>query len=162
MTLKYAGFWLRLIADLIDSTILSAVSWLVEMMLLGAVFWIGVLVKGTGVPHGAFSDSFNPFMLQIINLVVYAAVAAPYYVIGHYRWGTTLGKLPLKIYVVNAGDAKPITLKQSWIRFIGYLVSYLPLGTGYLMAAFHPEKRALHDLMAGTISVRRTKTNQLT
>ena len=96
-------------------------------------------------------------VLQIIDTVVYTALATPYFVWGHYRYQTTPGKRVLKLYVVRADDGLGITLKQSWIRYVGYLVSYLPLGCGYLMAAFSPRKQALHDLMAKTICVREVK-----
>jgi uncharacterized RDD family membrane protein YckC len=104
-----------------------------------------------------FWDAFDPLWLQIVNAGLYVLMAFPYYVIGHYRYGTTLGKRPLRVYVVQAGSFERITLKQSVIRFFGYLVSYLPFGAGFLMAAFHPQKRALHDLIAGTVSVRRER-----
>jgi uncharacterized RDD family membrane protein YckC len=52
----------------------------------------------------------------------------------------------------------PISMKQSVIRSIGYAISYLPLAAGYLMAAFHPEKRALHDLLAGTVSISKERS----
>ena len=44
-------------------------------------------------------------------------------------------------------------MKQSVVRTVGYALSYAPLGAGFLMAAIHPEKRALHDLIAGTVSI---------
>jgi uncharacterized RDD family membrane protein YckC len=47
----------------------------------------------------------------------------------------------------------PISLKQSWIRCLSYTLSYLPMCAGFIMAAFQPEKRALHDLIAGTVSI---------
>jgi uncharacterized RDD family membrane protein YckC len=67
----------------------------------------------------------------------------------------------LKIYVVDAKSFKPITLKQSVLRCMGYVVSGLPFLCGYLMAAFHPEKKALHDLIGGTVSIiKEKKTGQ--
>jgi uncharacterized RDD family membrane protein YckC len=37
---------------------------------------------------------------------------------------------------------------------LGYLVSLLTLGLGFLLAAFDAEGRALHDRIAGTVVVR--------
>jgi uncharacterized RDD family membrane protein YckC len=37
---------------------------------------------------------------------------------------------------------------------LGYLLSLLTLGLGFLLAAFNREGRALHDLLAGTVVVR--------
>lgn len=144
--IRYAGFWVRFIADLIDSTLLTVASWFLELVLLGAVYWLGHFAA-------PFQDAFNPFMLQILNLALYATLAFGYYTWGHYRYGTTFGKRPFRVYVVTEKNRLPITMKQSVIRSVGYAVSYLPLAAGFLMAAFHPEKRALHDILAGTVSI---------
>jgi uncharacterized RDD family membrane protein YckC len=151
---RYAGFWIRLVADLIDTLILTVASWFLELMILGVVYWLGSFGK-------PFADAFNPFFLQIFNGVLYVLLALPYYTWGHYRYGTTLGKRPLQVYVVTASQGLPISLKQSWIRCFGYVLSYLPFCAGFIMAAFHPEKRALHDLLAGTVSVQKLRSRKI-
>jgi uncharacterized RDD family membrane protein YckC len=151
---RYAGFWIRLIADLIDTTLLTVASWFLELMILGVVYWVGTWMGRYSAP---FQDAFNPFMLQVFNGVLYLVVAFPYYTWGHYRYGTTLGKKPFQVYVVNHSNHLPISLKQSMIRSFAYAISYLPFVAGFLMAAFHPEKRALHDLIAGTVSISKEK-----
>lgn len=157
-TVRFAGFWVRWLAELVDSIILTVVATLLELMFLGAWYWIRILAMGESA--GSFSESYNAFMFQVFNALLYLVLAVPYYIYAHYRYGTTLGKVWLNIYVVNHSDHRAITLRQSVIRCLSYAVSYLPLMTGYLMAAFHPEKRALHDLIAGTVSVRRAKVIQ--
>jgi uncharacterized RDD family membrane protein YckC len=154
---RYAGFWIRLIADLIDTALLTVVSWFLELMILGLIYWSGLLATYKGHAVAGFNDAFNPFFLQVFNGILYALIAIPYYVWGHCRYGTTYGKLPFRIYVVNSADLMPISLKQSWIRCVGYIVSYLPFCAGFVMAAYHPRKRALHDLLAGTVSIRKEK-----
>jgi uncharacterized RDD family membrane protein YckC len=154
---RYAGFWIRLVADVIDTLLLTVAAWFLELMFLGVVYFVG---SYTGQYHKPFNDAFNPFFLQIFNGVLYMLLAIPYFVWGHYRYGTTIGKRPFRIYVVSHDNYLPISLIQSWIRCGGYIVSYLPFGVGYLMAAFQPEKRALHDLMAGTVSIMKTKPHR--
>jgi len=153
---RYAGFWIRFLADIIDSTLLTFVSWFLELICLGAFYWIQVLFhfrEGSG-----FWSAYNPFFIQILNIGFYGVVAFPYYVWGHYRYGTTVGKKPFHIYVVQNGDLSPLTSKQSVVRCLAYVISYLPFSAGFSMAAFHPQKRALHDLIAGTVSIRRVAT----
>lgn len=140
----YAGFWVRFLADIIDNLILTVASWLLELMILGVVYWLGSHEK-------SFQDAFNSLMLQVLNGALCLFLAFPYYTWGHYRYGTTLGKRPFRIYVVSNTDFLPITLKQSIIRTLGYALSYIPFGAGFLMVAFQPEKRGLHDLVAGTV-----------
>ena len=139
MSNKFAGFWIRLVAHIIDSLVLTVASTAPEY-LIAKIFGINL-------------EMSNAFLLQILNVGLYFCCAFPYYTWGHYRYGTTLGKRPFRIYVVNYKDQAPITVGQSIIRTLAYALSYLPFCTGYLMAAFHPEKRGLHDLVAGTVSV---------
>ncbi|MGA7985503.1 MAG: RDD family protein [Burkholderiales bacterium] len=40
-----------------------------------------------------------------------------------------------------------------FIRFLGYFVSIVPLGLGFLWIAFDRKKRGWHDLIAGTVVV---------
>jgi uncharacterized RDD family membrane protein YckC len=124
---------------LIDTGILTGASWLIELPL---------------------PTRWNGLLLQVIDTVVYMILATPYFVYGHYKYQTTPGKRVLRLYVVRADNGLGITLKQSWIRCLGYVVSYIPLACGYLMAAIQPRKQALHDLMAGTICVRETKIRE--
>lgn len=150
---KYAGFWVRFVADLIDSLGLTLLSFLLEGLVLGVIYSFWGLMGSEPLP--GFWSAFDPFMVQVLNMGLYFALAIPYYVVGHQRWGTTLGKRLFHVYVVNRADLGPLTLGQSVSRYLAYFVSALPVGAGYTMAGFHPEKRALHDLIAGTVSIRR-------
>lgn len=150
---KYAGFWVRFVADLIDSTGLTVLSFILEAVVLGAFYLLLRLIQSEPLPD--IWNAFDPFMVQVLNMGLYFCLSFPYYVIGHQKWGTTFGKRLFGVYVVNHTDLGPLTLGQSVSRYLSYFVSALPLAAGYTMAAFHPEKRALHDLIAGTVSIRK-------
>ena len=150
MKIRYAGFWIRCLAHIIDTVITEAAGLLVTLMLLGVFYLLG------GV-HETFWNAYNSLYVQIVEGVVGLGIVIPYYVIGHFRYGTTLGKRLFRIYVVDAKTLKPISLRQSWIRCFAYVVSYLPIGVGFLMVAFQPRKQALHDLIAGTVSIRKDR-----
>lgn len=155
--MKFAGFWIRLLADILDTALLTIVSWVLELGVMGAVFWVKWLL---GQRDLNYFEVFSPFVTQVVNLVLYGLVAAPYYIWGHYRFSTTLGKRPFSIYVVDGEAGRAISLKQSIIRFVAYLPSYLIFAAGFVMAAFHPKKMALHDLLAGTVSVIKKKSKE--
>ncbi|HUP56776.1 MAG TPA: RDD family protein [Bdellovibrionota bacterium] len=149
MAFRYAGFWVRLIATLIDGLGLTLASWVLQLALVGAYYWMGRLV-------GSEPAELSGFVLQVIEAVLYALISVPYFIWAHYKYQTTFGKVAVKVYVVREDNGLGITLKQSVIRCLAYLLSYLPLGTGYLMAAFNPKKQALHDLIAKTVCVRQS------
>jgi uncharacterized RDD family membrane protein YckC len=163
MNTKYAGFWIRLVADIIDSIVLNVAMWLVQYSLLGIFYlvWKAYLTShGQAVP--GFSDAFNAFWIQMFGLGLLAVISFPYYVWGHFRYGTTLGKRVFRIYVVDYASQNQMSLKQSIIRFFSYGLSYIVFATGFIMAGFHPKKRALHDLLAGTISIIKPKEKEAT
>jgi uncharacterized RDD family membrane protein YckC len=160
---KPANFWLRALAHLIDSIILNVASWLLQLGMFWPVYQgLAFLAHRRGDSVAPFDDYFNPWLTQIADAILYIALAALYFVWGQLRYGTTPGKWPFRIRVVDAKTRGPISAKQAWIRFGSYALSYVPLGCGYLMALFHPERKALHDLIAGTISVRAPKASMET
>lgn len=64
-------------------------------------------------------------------------------------WQATLGKRLLGIKVVHA-DGAPIGLGRALGRFFAAGLSWLSLNIGHVMAAWTPERRALHDYVANT------------
>jgi uncharacterized RDD family membrane protein YckC len=66
----------------------------------------------------------------------------------------TVGKIALSIYVTDK-NGDPIDFRRASIRYWGKVLSSLALMLGWLMAAFSPSKRALHDYLAGTLVLRR-------
>jgi len=71
-----------------------------------------------------------------------------------YLWvtweGRTIGKKMMGTKIVSYPDYQEISTGTAVIRMIGYSLSGLLFGLGYLMIAFREDKRGLHDLLAGT------------
>ena len=136
--MSYAGFWIRFCAHIIDFALVN----LVELGLEYAIC----------TPLGV-----SAFAQQIVGVFFSFALAYFYYVEIPIRRGTTLGKQIFEIYVVDEATGKIFSRKQAVIRLCGYLASYAIVGCGFLMAAFHPQKKCLHDLFARTVSIRRKR-----
>ena len=107
--MKYAGFWIRLIANFVDTAILALISWGV-----GCLVFLG--------------QDFNALSTQMGMGGIYSAVSLLYFSFMHFRYGTTVGKKILGIYVVREGDFKKLRLGQSVLRAVGYWLSWLPFG----------------------------------
>ncbi|HEX8128147.1 MAG TPA: RDD family protein [Pyrinomonadaceae bacterium] len=68
--------------------------------------------------------------------------------------GTTVGKWATGLRIERQ-NGEPLGFGHATLRHtLGYLVSLLTFGLGFLLAAFDAEGRALHDRIAGTIVVR--------
>lgn len=79
-----------------------------------------------------------------------------YFVISWTRGGQTIGMKPWRLRVVCA-NGSPIDAKRATIRFLLALISLAVLGLGFLWALFDPQRRAWHDVAAGTLLVRLEK-----
>ena len=133
-----AGFWRRGAALGVDAMWLFCVA--------GAVSW---LLFGHAIPH-APSASPSAFLARTFQQLLPAVV----FIVGWARWGGTPGKLLLELRVVDARSGGRPGWIQAAIRCLGYVVSALPLGLGFVWAAIDRDGRALHDKLAGTRVVR--------
>jgi uncharacterized RDD family membrane protein YckC len=123
-----------------------------------AGFWIragAVLIDVILVMAAEAAFAFVMWMLTEDRLAAAAArafrfLASPcYFVFLHWARGQTVGKMAFRVRVVSL-DGGPLSFGQSALRHLGSWLSAVILGIGYLLAAFRADKRALHDLIAGT------------
>jgi len=135
--LRYAGFWIRFGALLLDSIILGMVN---------AGIRLGVFssLMPTVVPGGVSATQ----ILVVTTLIpLMLAVTYETYMIG--RYGATVGKLACHIKVVTA-DGAPVSFARAFGRYFAHLLSTFTLCIGYIIAAFDPERRTLHDRLCNT------------
>ena len=160
---RFAGFWIRVFADFIDSLILDVTSIVVEVLALILIFGFKTRfvhffqTLGT-FDFATFLGSFDPSFLQWSLVICRGVLSFVYFSMLTYQYQTTLGKKYFGIYVVSDHSSTgELSFWQSVARYFSYGLSYLVAGLGFLMVGFHPEKRALHDLISGTRSVLRDK-----
>jgi uncharacterized RDD family membrane protein YckC len=128
---KYAGFWIRFIASLIDGILLTAVTYLLGFRSSTDLF------------------SFSELFQNLLGLV--------YFIILTVLYGQTLGKMICGIKVVRT-DEKPNSWGSIILReTIGKLVSGIVLLLGFIWAAFDKRKQGWHDKMANTYVVKTRK-----
>ena len=133
-----APFSLRCGAMLIDYTVLVTI--LAFATLLAQVFGGGARRAGaTAVTLGYLAAA----VAAILNFIVLAGFG-----------GRTLGKWVTGLRIERR-DGTPLSFPRACLRhLVGYALSLLTFGLGFLVVAFNMEGRALHDLIAGTVVVR--------
>jgi len=145
-----ASFFPRLLATLVDGVILLALN----LLLLSPVFLV-LLFREAFQSADLLRDwAFLGILVGCGLLIVGANL---WYVVGGWaRTGRTPGKALLRLAVVPAGpgSAAGIGLKAALVRFLAWNLSGSLLGLGFLMVLFRKDRRALHDLVAGTRVVR--------
>ena len=150
-TVGYGGFWRRGLALLVDQLLV-----MVPLALLQQGLAPGPMHAGPVAPGQGMALDYQ----QAVSwwLAVELAVAWLYWAGLHSSpWQATPGKALLGMRVINR-EGQRITFVQATVRYLATLLSSALLLMGFVMAAFHPRKRTLHDILAGTLVVR-SRTN---
>ncbi len=152
----YAGFWIRVVAQLIDSLITGAVLGTLFFLLYGSSLFTMFQKIAEAGAQGSQPDPAEtvalmaPIMATIWSfqlLALAAAVAYSAYFL--VKFGATPGKMAVGIKVIRA-DGGPIRVGQAIGRYFAYILSGLILYIGYMMAGWDSQKRALHDMIVDT------------
>ena len=130
----YAGFWNRFVALLTDIVVLSPVI---------LVFQLGLPLSGNPA-----SDYLIAKYASIIPVWLYFAFMES------SSYQATLGKRLMGLCVVTV-DGNRITFGRATGRYFGRFLSAIPMGIGFLMAAFTRRKQALHDMLATCLVIKR-------
>src|SRR5512134_1331949 len=128
-----AGFWLRVVAVIFDYGVL--------FMLLAVMFM--ALASA-----GAEDLALPVYLLWIAITFFYWPVLE-----STTRRGT-LGKMALGL-VVGDIDGGGLGFLRSLLRNLAKIVSSIPFGIGYVLAAFTSRKQALHDLITKAVVMRK-------
>ena len=150
-----AGFWARLGAYLVDGLMMYGVFLLVAAVVARPLGW-----KDPDLQSFKKLSDLEPYLVMLCQQVLVRYLLQMLYEVPMtVRYGATLGKMLVGAQVMMM-DGSPLGWRAALGRFLGKLVSETVCYIGYLMAAFRADKRALHDLMAGTRVVRRPRRDE--
>lgn len=139
-TPAYAGFWMRVVAYIIDGLIMSLV-----FVPLGII--LGVFMAGAGIDESSVE-------FQLINLSSngFSLLAGWLYhgFMESSSWQGTVGKKALGLRVTDL-DGHRISFARATGRYFGTILSGMICFVGFFMVAFTEKKQALHDMLAGTL-----------
>jgi uncharacterized RDD family membrane protein YckC len=133
---EYMGFWMRVVASILDN------------------IWLGVLIVVLSlVMVSAFSldeESLEYYMAGgSLNIVLPALLVIGLWV----KFGSTPGKMLFKAKIVDAETHEPVSSGRLVLRYLGYIVSILPLMLGILWVGWDKRKQGFHDKIAGTVVI---------
>ncbi len=127
-----AGFWLRVVAFIVDYALL---------LILGAAMMMGA--------DSAAGEEMIPiaYWLWVLLSFLYWPV------LESTARRATLGKGLLGLVVADA-DGGRLSFVRSLLRNLAKIISAIPFGIGFLLAAFTGRKQALHDLITKAVVLR--------
>ncbi|WP_338663553.1 RDD family protein [Pararoseomonas sp. SCSIO 73927] len=129
---ELADFWSRTAAQLIDA------AW---MLPLGFV----LVTLGEGVRGGQALSAGADLLLQLISALIILQF-----------WVTrqaSPGKMLMRLRVVDAETGGMPPFPRLVARYVGYIISGLPLGLGYFWMLWDPRRQCWHDRLARTLVV---------
>jgi uncharacterized RDD family membrane protein YckC len=122
---RYAGFWLRFVANLVDGVIITVISAVLEAILKDGILYAILLIL-PWLYYAGFESS--------------ESMATP-------------GKILLNIKVVDLNGNR-ISFGRATARHFGKILSALILYIGFIMAGFTKRKQALHDIIAKCLVIK--------
>jgi uncharacterized RDD family membrane protein YckC len=134
-----APFALRCGALLIDYILLALImvfSTMIARVMGGGARMAGGTAEKVGI--------LVMLIVAVLDLVVMAGIT-----------GRTVGKWTTGLRIERTDGSLPGIPRAALRHLVGYPLSLLPFGLGFLMVAVSPTGRALHDLISGTMVVRR-------
>ncbi len=134
---KYVGFWARVLATLIDSVLIMAIT----LPPLLAIYGLAYLENDEAI--SGLADILISNILPMIVVILFWA-----------KKQATPGKMAVSARIVDAETGKAPSVKQCVGRYFAYILSAIPLGLGFLWVAFDSKKQAWHDKLAGTVVVK--------
>jgi uncharacterized RDD family membrane protein YckC len=127
-----AGFWIRVVAFIIDSIIVGVVNAIVAAILNQSN------TGRTGIQT----------LLGIIYFSYFWSASSP--------WpGQTVGDKLLSLRVIRT-DGSDLSIVQAFVRYVGLFISFIVIFIGVIWVAFDPNKQGWHDKIAGTYVVKTT------
>lgn len=147
MEFNHGGFWLRLAAAIID-TIITQLGLTIIGVIIG--IFVGIFMGAAGSSMGDIEMVAGGigYAIGIIGQWLYFTI---FEISG---WMATPGKKILGLQVTDL-NGQQIGFGRANGRYWGKIVSALILMIGFIMIAFTDKKQGLHDIMAGTLVIKK-------
>lgn len=149
MDKPYVGFWWRFLAYLIDFVVI-----MVAFFILSFIPGLNVFASAADPMTGMPTMSPVSMIIQIVVPLAYWAVMQA------SSMQATVGKMAIGAIVTDANGER-MGYGKSFIREICKYPSALVLAIGFIMIGFTARKQGLHDIMAGTLVVKKKMADQM-
>lgn len=138
---EYAGFWVRMLASVIDAV----------LFMLFYVPVVLVLIT-VGVLDPMHFDSYNTgyTWFDVVSNLVFFALYVGLWV----KFAGTPGKRLLGLKILDDKTGNHLTIGQAVIRYLGYIPAIFVFCIGLIWVAFDKKKQGWHDKMAKSVVVK--------
>jgi uncharacterized RDD family membrane protein YckC len=141
---RYGGFWIRVVAFIIDAIIVRVVVSPIHLIFGG----LGVAGMMSGVPHTRIGLGLLGGGVTLIASAFASWLYEAFMESSSYQ--ATLGKMIFGMKVMDLNGNR-ISFERATGRHFAKWLSGIILFIGYIMVGFTERKQGLHDLLAGTL-----------
>ena len=161
--LEYVGFWYRVCATLVDIILFGV---LVTPYVKKYIPFLYKTSKDSITDMGEFFLVYSFYGLKGIAPIVWDAISGeilprmfPFLtiILFWFFFSATPGKMLIRSKIVNAKTGKKPSILQFILRYLTYFISYFVFFIGFFWIAFDKKKQGWHDLLAGTVVVKKAK-----
>jgi uncharacterized RDD family membrane protein YckC len=155
----YAGFWLRFVAYVLDAVILGAFA---LPIFFGLAMMMGVGAAMSNLPRGRdpFESGLPPVFALFLGafvLVVFVGGWMYHALLESSEWQGTAGKRIVGIVVTDMDGARVSFWRATGRYFAKFITGMIPLGIGYIIAGFTEKRQAIHDMIVGSLVLRKSQ-----
>jgi uncharacterized RDD family membrane protein YckC len=153
----YGGFWIRFVAALIDGLILGIPFMLVVIVAMFFLGGFGLMMRRNAVDARATAAILGPLIVGYLLAMIFFLGLEWLYFAGmeSSERQATFGKAAVSLRVTDLEGGR-LSFGHATGRFFSKIVSgMIPFAIGYIMAGFTAKKQALHDMIAGTLVLRK-------
>ena len=141
----YAGFLSRTLALIIDYLVLAF-----ALFIIG---WFTSSLENLLLSLRLISIQWITDVYRLVSSLAFAILFIyMYFGFFWYLTGQTIGNAVMGIRVIRK-DGSRVNLLYSLLRLVGYLISLVFFGIGFLWVLGEHKRRGWHDLIAGTIVI---------
>jgi uncharacterized RDD family membrane protein YckC len=158
--LKYAGFWLRFAAYIIDQFVIGVAGCIIAIPMIIGIVAFGFNLHEIKNSSDFFTQQGLLMVGGIIGLVMLAIMISIvmkwlyYALMESSKFSGTIGKMAVSIRVVDL-EGNRISFGRATGRYFSRIVTSMTFLIGYIIAGFTEKKQALHDLMASCLVIKK-------
>jgi len=148
---QYGGFWIRFLAVIVDGIILRiAIQPILAVLGLPHFWWFGRLNN-----HSIDMEDLVLFLITLSTVIAFLFIGYWLYeaLLTSSSLQGTIGKRLLGLKVTDDFGNR-ISFARATGRYFSKILSGMFFCIGYIMAAFTDRKKALHDMIAGTVVIK--------
>jgi uncharacterized RDD family membrane protein YckC len=135
---KYAGFWLRTLAAIIDTILFCAVIFTVLYFLVGPQVF----------------DNSSDYMYSMTYFLFEWIIPITIVIVFWITKSATPGKMVLNMKIVDVKTLGSVPTSRLLLRYLGYYIAAIPLGLGFMWVGWDKRKQGWHDKIAGTVVIK--------